>query len=808
MIIQINMPYSFVATSQEDSTRGLNQLKKQLTATIVRFNPQGGSSTDKVCLLEEDPRPGVYRVRTGLLPRIREMAPLCGLHIAGETDNRWRISKTFRPQVIHVPLRDYQERLVSGVLKHDMGVMCAATGAGKRLWVETLLPTPTGWKKIGDVRVGDALFDDQGKTCRVTQAHAIDFGNSFKIVFSDGEEIVADAEHLWQVTDRQSRAVASKHSARVSAASRNRCLPDDRPACHRVLDTASMRAGLRVGAACNYAIANTKALELPDRPLPLDPYVLGAWLGDGTSAQGTITVADIEIIREIERAGWKCRAVPASVRVSRQRDCKSVTYCMYGTHVVLRGMGLLHNKHVPQEYLRGSAQQRLSLLQGLLDTDGSVQSGQVDFAVTNEKIADAVYELAVSLGMKASRSQRPAMLYGVAHGISYRVRFTPTMSVFRLARKLTKLSFEVRQMSKRTQRYVVSIEPVPSVLMRCIAVDSPSHLYLAGKGMVPTHNTWMAAAIIARRNVPTIYLVHTLDLLEQTQTQLHDLLKVRIGIWGGGHKDIQPVTVGMVQTLVEGKGVDDKMFGQVIVDEVHHLAANTFYEVTEKFLAPIVVGLSATPYRQDKADLMIEAGGGPITARISVSELIDAGYLARPHILFHPVQTQTGYDKLPTWLVYRRYIVENEPRNQMIANLAKQGLDEQKTVLIYVRMIKHADRIVKHLGAVDYVVLDGRDDATQRRKVFGDLRSKKTRLVVSTLVREGVDLPSLDVIINAAGGSDTMQIVGRALRKSGDKMYATVHDFVDHAHITLLRSSHARIERLRQEPAFRIIAEV
>jgi len=451
MIIQVNMPYSFVATSQEDSTRGLNQLKKQLTATIVRFNPQGGASTDKVCLLEEDPRPGVYRVRTGLLPRIREMAPLCGLHVAGETDDRWRISKTFRPQVIEVPLRDYQERLVSAVLKHDMGVMCAATGAGK---------------------------------------------------------------------------------------------------------------------------------------------------------------------------------------------------------------------------------------------------------------------------------------------------------------------------------------------------------------------TWMAAAIIARRNVPTIYLVHTLDLLEQTQAQLHDLLKVRIGIWGGGHKDLQPVTVGMVQTLVEGKEVDAKMFGQVIVDEVHHLAANTFYEVTEKFLAPIVVGLSATPYRQDKADLMIEAGGGPITARISVSELIDAGYLARPHILFHPVQTQTGYDKLPTWMVYRRYIVENEPRNQMIANLAKQGLEEGKTVLIYVRQTKHAERIVKHLGAVDYVVLDGKDDADRRREVFGKLKSGVMRLVVSTLVREGVDIPKLDVIINAAGGADTMQIVGRALRKSGDKKYATVHDFVDHAHITLLRSSYARIERLRQEPAFRIIAEV
>jgi superfamily II DNA or RNA helicase len=314
--------------------------------------------------------------------------------------------------------------------------------------------------------------------------------------------------------------------------------------------------------------------------------------------------------------------------------------------------------------------------------------------------------------------------------------------------------------------------------------------------------TWMAASMIAKKNVTTLYLVHTLDLLEQTREALHKLLGIKIGKIGGGVMDVQPVTVGMVQTLVEADLETD--FGMLIVDETHHLPADTFFTVTEKFKAPYVYGLSATPYRLDKADLLIEAGAGPIAARISPSELINLGALTRPVIRFVTVPAQTSYDKMPPWMAYQQFIVKHNERNAMIAKMAEESLVGGKTVLIYVRHVKHGQLICKNLTE-NYIMLDGKDKPAYRKSVLKQLRDKEIRLVVSTLVKEGVDLPSLDVVINAAGGADTMQLVGRALRKAEGKDVATVIDFMDHAHVTLQRSSLARMNRLREEPAFIVV---
>jgi superfamily II DNA or RNA helicase len=335
-------------------------------------------------------------------------------------------------------------------------------------------------------------------------------------------------------------------------------------------------------------------------------------------------------------------------------------------------------------------------------------------------------------------------------------------------------------------------------------LEQPMGILCAATG---AGKTFMAAAMIARRQVPTLYLVHTLDLLEQTRTALEGLLKCKIGTIAGGKVNLQPVTVGMVQSLANIDGMDRRAFGMILVDETHHLPADTFYSVTEKFAAPYIHGLSATPYRQDKADMMIEAGAGAITARISVSDLIHSGYLATPMIFFHATSERTSYEKAPSWQIYKRYIVDNQQRNMLIATAAKQAVADGKTTLIYVRQTTHADNIVRFLNGTDYVVLDGRDSTERRKEVFGKLRSGEIKLVCSTLCREGVDIPKLDVMINASGSSDTMQIVGRALRKSEDKTHATVIDYIDNGHVSLQKTSYARIARLQQEPAFHVMVD-
>lgn len=346
-------------------------------------------------------------------------------------------------------------------------IVYGGKGKGKRLALDTPLATPSGWTTMGEIKVGDELFDENGKRCRVTVVSPIVDGDSYRITFSDGSTIDADAEHLWVTENYRER---------------RKGLPGQIRTTLEIRKTLTRTQGQQV-ANC-HSIRNTAPLELPDRILPVDPYVLGLWLGDGSSAAGVITIGEQD---EEETVGL-LRAAGCEVHSHRVVE-RAPMYGVYGLKVKLRALGVLGDKHVPLMYLRASSAQRLSLLQGLLDSDGTLNGESVEFDNTNKKLIDAVHELVVSLGMRASITERRSVLYGVDHGPSWRLFFTPTLPVFRLSRKAEKLRFDRAQALRRLRRYITSVEPIESVPMRCIAVDSPNHLYLAGRQMVPTHNT-------------------------------------------------------------------------------------------------------------------------------------------------------------------------------------------------------------------------------------------------------------------------------------------------------------------------------
>lgn len=328
----------------------------------------------------------------------------------------------------------------------------------------------------------------------------------------------------------------------------------------------------------------------------------------------------------------------------------------------------------------------------------------------------------------------------------------------------------------------------------------------AATGAGKTH---MAAAIIARRAVRTLFLVHTKDLLWQTKKRFEEVLGIKVGVIGDSEFEIGNVIVATVQTLHKAPpGALNFEVDQVIQDETHHIPADTFYEVTARFDAPYVHGLSATPYRADGADMMIEAAAGPIRSKVTVSDLIVKGYLAKPVIRFIPIQERTSYSPAMRHVVIRKHLVEHAVRNQVIADTARQFAAEGKSVLIAVNQVKHAQIIqaVLDRAPASSTILDGSVHSSARQKILQEFREKKTRIVISTLMKEGVDVPSLDVVINAAGGSDSMQLIGRALRISDGKEAATIIDFIDNQHIRLLQNSRSRMKRCRQEEEFVVVA--
>lgn len=378
-------------------------------------------------------------------------------------------------------------------------------GGGKALSLDTAIPTPNGWSSMRDLQPGDRVFDETGAVCNVTACSPVMIGRPcYRVRFSDGTEIVADEEHLWLTMTQRERDAAlclndewrnrrrAKRPSRAKAepkrtwtiphlvkSNRERLHTYKAPPAGSVRTTAEIAATLTHGTrgGLNHSVAATAALQLPTADLPVEPYVLGAWLGDGSSYKAEMTAADVEVIEQFHAAGYE----------TKQRG--PIAYGIYGLLPVLRASGLLANKHIPAIYLRASEAQRLALLQGLMDTDGTAgESGKCEFTTTNWQLAVGFRELAISLGIKTTISVGTATLYGKDCGPKYRAVFHTDKPAFRLGRKLDR--------QKRTslrpvvgRRYIEAVEPTASVPVRCIAVDSPSRLYLASQSMIPTHNS-------------------------------------------------------------------------------------------------------------------------------------------------------------------------------------------------------------------------------------------------------------------------------------------------------------------------------
>jgi phage terminase large subunit-like protein len=378
-----------------------------------------------------------------------------------------------------------------------------AAGGAKLLALDTPIPTPSGWTTMGALRAGDLVLAETGEPCMVTQAHPVDPApDSYLLTFDDGSWIEAGAEHRWLTFDaaelgaltkrnpthrmmrreRRASRVTGHKSAVFTAmiTARNRVAPPASldPPTGRLRTTEEIAATLRLRTGrANHAVPVAQALALPDAELPLDPYLLGAWLGDGTSKAGAITTADVEVLAEFIAAGFPTK------------HYQRYTYGVTGLRPILRALGVFGNKHIPAEYLRASRGQRLALLQGLMDTDGTTsrEAGSVSFTNTSPVIVAGILELIISLGWKARACEGRAKLYGRDIGPKWTIKWTPDEYVFRLGRKRVRQRLAKRRTARF--RYVVGCERVPSRPMRCITVDNPAGLYLAGRSMIPTHNS-------------------------------------------------------------------------------------------------------------------------------------------------------------------------------------------------------------------------------------------------------------------------------------------------------------------------------
>ena len=431
----------------------------------------------------------------------------------------------------------------NGLHPGQMIVVAARPGLGKALALDTPLPTPQGWTTMGDVAVGDLLLGADGRPTRVVAATDVMLGRPcFEVAFSDGTVLVADADHQWVTADRAVRRARQEARERGGPP---RVVPS-------VRTTAQLADTLRCATAdqrLNHSVDTCAPLQLPERPLTIEPYTLGVWLGDGTTAAAAYTSADPEIADYVEADGYRverlqnrrfsirlpepdpkqrrecavcgttfvpctseirtcgrscggrARFVSAAVPPPTCPDCRgpstgmrrcAACHARLGTvQARLRTLGVLGGKFVPPEYLRASERQRRALLAGLMDTDGTVTStGNLQFSVSNARLFDGVRELVVGLGYRCSTTVKRVRGRTEASSMAFTLNFTTADDVFRLDRKQWAHKERYAEHDHHDRpRYVVDVRPVRSVPVRCVEVDAPDHLYLAGRSMVPTHNS-------------------------------------------------------------------------------------------------------------------------------------------------------------------------------------------------------------------------------------------------------------------------------------------------------------------------------
>ncbi|HEY7224870.1 MAG TPA: replicative DNA helicase [Micromonosporaceae bacterium] len=320
------------------------------------------------------------------------------------------------------------DRLLGGLHPGQLIVVAGRPGLGKALALDTLLPTPDGWTTMGEVRVGDRLLDAAGRpTTVIACSDVMAQRPCYEVEFCDGSVIVADAGHRWVTRSRRERRRGRPGAVRTTA----ELLVTLRPRGSGHLTARAQRA--------NHSVATTAPLRLPFADLLLEPYVLGTWLAGSD-----------EPVR--------------------------------GSYGLLRALGVLAERHVPMAYLRAAEGQRRDLLAGMLDVAGTVTAdGRVRLRVRSQRLARDVSELVAGLGYRcaATREAAPVLTFATAD------------DVFQLEEKVLVHKRRRRLVSPREigLRYVVDVRPVASVPVRCVSVDNDEQLFLAGRAMVPTHNS-------------------------------------------------------------------------------------------------------------------------------------------------------------------------------------------------------------------------------------------------------------------------------------------------------------------------------
>jgi len=489
----------------------------------------------------------------------------------------------------HRPPLEHQKTAIEKLVGSKRFILADDMGVGKGLVKNTLIYTPFGLKQIGDIVIGDKVIGSDGKTYNVTGIYPQGIKEIYKITFNDGFSIKTDENHLWS----------------VSSANYSKNRKNNRIKKTLVLSTKQMYDGgeitingqgrnkeknYKVETYYKTAVGNNKwqipivkSIQFENNDiLPIEPYLLGLGLGDGSFKNKSIRFS-------VHHEDYD--ELFGSFNIKENKRQRNVRSCIINVGMTLYDIGIehtrSHNKFIPSIYKYSSVENRLSILQGLMDTDGCCllsKNGEfagTEYVTVSKQLCNDVCEIVHSLGgIVRVRIKNPKYYYkGIKKegktAYILNIKLPNGMNPFRLKRKAERYN---EPQKYPTGRYIKNIEKIGFDETVCISVDSPDKLYVTEYGIV-THNTTSAVIAALETDIKKILIICPASLKINWEREIRNYTDRNVYISEGKNfstdHDFVIVNYDILKNFYDIKNKENSPiskanFDLIIIDEAHY----------------------------------------------------------------------------------------------------------------------------------------------------------------------------------------------------------------------------------------------
>lgn len=670
-----------------------------------------------------------------------------------------------------------QEDLVLTGIRERFGFLTAPPGVGKCLGKDTPVLMYSGEiKGVQDIRVGDQVMGPDSKPRKVMSL-ARGKEEMFEIKTIKGETFTCNRSHILSVVWSKKGTVSR---------------PQGSPTNFTVEQFLRLPRSIQNG----YKLYRV-AVNFPDQqaPLPIPPYIVGIWLGDGTKRCSAITTADQEVVLAWEQYAHSLGYI---LRLDKHSRCgKANTYHISppdntinkyaGTKFskFIRNHFRHTGKYIPSEYLVADREQRLELLAGILDSDGYKTGANGYEIITKwERLGNDIAFLARSLGMYVTLApcQKTCTNTG-AIGTYWRLHISghTNMVPLRVAHKIS----APRKQVKNVLYTGFTLKSIGEGDYYGFTLAESDGLFMLGNFIV-THNTVCLTDIICKLGKKAVVITEAEEPFYGAIETIQDFSDIDVGRVGCGFHEPKDVTVCMLQTATRRiKEIDaypeiKALFNDAkvwITDEAHNCLSNSYgaiYDLAKN--VEYFLGMSATPFTSSDKESILYARIGPVLHEITYGEAVTNDLLV-PFTCYiqQAPKVDYGYNKLdekgdpikyPSYIrnrqysaVRKNYIVKNRARCEQYLHFTKTFIENGYSVAIIVAETEHG-ALFKEMYP-DIVEVYGTTPKKRRKEIWEQLKKKEIMGVVTTLMDEATNIPSLDAVAIAAGGKSKVKLIQR-----------------------------------------------